>query len=194
MSRSPRMSREKTMAPKDRHQVSLMQVFRQAHARRDAKLRDDATVEGDRALSVRTRERRVGTDEETLRRHLSSDMASLMNTVNLDAAVPLDEHPYLQKSVLNFGFGDLSHVAGNVDGPAYIADLIRKTLMAYEPRLISESIEVTVSETSDIAGARLTFDIAAEMIASPVDIPLAFVAEVDNGAGKIEMTRLKVQT
>lgn len=186
---------EKTMAPGDRHQMSLMNVFRQAHRRRDATAGEAEYVEGDRAMSVRVRERRVGTDEETLRRHLSADMASLMNTVNLGAAIgELDDHPYVQKSVVNFGFGDLSHLAGSAEGPQKIAELIRKTLIAYEPRLIAESLEVTVASTTDVEGQRLTFNVAAEMIASPVDIPLNFVAEVDNGAGKIAMTKVQVKT
>lgn len=182
------------MAPRDRHQLSLMHVFRAAHANRDAAKEENVLVDGDRELTQRSKERRAGTDEDTLRQHLSRDMASLMNTVNLDATVPLDDHPYLRKSVANFGFGDLSQMAGTVDGPEKIADLIRKTLLAFEPRLIADTLEVTASTENDIAGARMTFDISAEMAASPVDIPLNFVAEVDNGAGKIQMTKLRVQT
>ncbi len=187
-------TQEKTLAPRDRHQLSLMHVFRAAHADRDAAKEEHSLIDGDRELTQRSKERRAGTDEETLRQHLSRDMASLMNTVNLDATVPLDDHPYLRKSVANFGFGDLSQLAGTVDGPAQIAALIRKTLLAFEPRLIADTLEVTASEDNDAAGARLTFDISAEMAASPVDIPLNFVAEVDNGAGKIQMTKLRVQT
>ncbi len=194
MNTSSRRNSETTLVPKDRHQLSLMHVFRAAHAQRDAAKEEHEIRDGSRALTARSKERRQGTDEDTLRKHLSLDMASLMNTVNLDATQPLDDHPYVTKSVINYGFGDLSRLAGSAEGPEKIAAIIRKTLLAYEPRLIAETVEVTVSEDSDVAGARLTFDIAAEMTASPVDIPLSFVAEVDNGAGKMKMTRLRVQT
>ncbi len=187
-------TQDKTMAPRDRHQLSLMHVFRAAHASRDAAKEQKNLVDGDRELTQRSKERRAGTDEETLRQHLNRDMASLMNTVNLDATVSLEDYPYLRKSVANFGFGDLSQLAGTVDGPSKIAELIRKTLLAFEPRLIPDTLEVTASSDNDVADARITFDISAEMAASPADIPLNFVAEVDNGAGKIQMTKLRVKT
>lgn len=186
---------ETTMAPaKDRHQLSLMHVFRSAHASRDAKKEKSDVVDGSRALTERSKERRAGTDEDTLRKHLNSDMASLLNTINLDATVPLDDHDYVSRSIVNFGFGDLSLVADSANGPEKIAEHIRKTLLAFEPRLIPGTLEVTISTDNDGGDARLSFDISAEMVASPVDIPLSFVAEVDKGAGKIQMTKLRVQT
>ena len=74
-------------AQRDRKQVSLMHVFRSAVERGDS--RDGRTTyrDGDREVTQRSKERREGTDEETLRRHLSNDMASLMNTIALDAIV-----------------------------------------------------------------------------------------------------------
>ena len=190
-----RRGSETTMVPKkDRHQLSLMHVFRSAHASRDFDKEQRDIVDGSRALTERSKERRAGTDEETLRKHLNRDMASLLNTINLDATVALDEHDYVSKSIVNFGFGDLSHVADTADGPEKIADHIRKTLLAYEPRLIPGTLEVNISQDADTSDSRLTFDISAEMVANPVDIPLSFVAEVDKGAGKIQMTKLRVQT
>lgn len=179
---------------KDRHQLSLMHVFRAAHARRDSAKEEKNIRDGSRELTERSKERRVGTDEETLRKHLARDMASLMNTINLDATVDLDDHPFVRDSVVNFGLGDLSRLADSANGPERIAEIIRKTLTTHEPRLIPGTLEVTLSEESDKAGARLSFDISAEMVASPVDIPLSFVAEVDKGAGKMQMTKLRVQT
>ena len=195
MARTGSFGTEKTIAPKDRHQLSLMHVFRAAHASRDA-AKDETIIaaDGSRALTERSKERRSGTDEVTLRNHLTQDMASLMNTISLEAAVPLDDHPYIQKSVINFGFGDLSRLASSMEGPAKVAEMIRRTLIAHEPRLIADTLEVTVSADSDLANHRLFFEISAEMTASPVDVPLSFVAEVDQGAGKMQMTRLRVQT
>lgn len=179
---------------RDRYQLSLMHVFRAAHAERDAKKAASTVKDGHRTLTERAKERRHGTDEGTLRRHLNRDLASLMNTVNLDATVPLDEYPFLEKSVVNYGFGDLSNVADRANGPQIIADKIKRTLCHYEPRLIPETVEVEVSQTHDIVTNRLTFEISGEMTASPVDIPLQFIAELDDGIGKIQMTRLQVKT
>ena len=186
---------ETTMVPtKDRHQLSLMHVFRAAHARRDSRKASAAVQDGDRELTERSKERRGGTDEETLRKHLNYDMASLMNTVNLDAVVPLDDYPYLAKSIVNFGFGDLSHMSDSDKDAEAIAALIRTTLLTFEPRLIADTLEVRLAKEQDGGNERMTFDITAEMYASPADIPLSFVAEVDDGAGKIQMTKLRVAT
>ena len=189
-----RQSNSDDSRKKDRFQLSLMHVFRAAHADRDAKKEASRVEDGHRTLTERSKERRHGTDEGTLRSHLNRDLASLMNTVNLDATVPLDEYPYLAKSIVNYGFGDLTNVADKANGPQIIADQIKRTLCHYEPRLIPETVEVIASEDNDIVTNRLTFDISGEMAASPVDIPLQFIAELDEGVGRIQMTRLQVKT
>jgi type VI secretion system protein ImpF len=181
-------------APRDRKQVSLMHVFRSAVERGDSR---DGTAnyrDGDREITTRSKERREGTTEESLRRHLSHDLASLMNTISLDAAVDLADYPYIQKSIVNYGFGDLSTLSDKGYVAAEMARFIRETLIRHEPRLIPSTIEINVNKDLESVTQRLTFDIAADMVANPVDVPLDFVAEVDMGAGKIQMTKLRVQT
>jgi type VI secretion system protein ImpF len=186
--RSPASS--DTGAQRDRKQVSLMHVFRSAVERGDSK--DGAAIyrDGDREITTR----REGTTEESLRRHLSNDLASLMNTINLDASVDLTDYPYIQKSIINYGFGDLSTLSDKGFAAAEMSRFIRDTLIRHEPRLIPSTIEINVNKDVESVSQRLTFDIAADMVASPVDVPLDFVAEVDMGAGKIQMTKLRVQT
>jgi type VI secretion system protein ImpF len=187
---------ETTLVPrsKDHKQVSLMHVFRSAVARKDA--RDAATNfdDGARKMTERSKERREGTDEVTLRHHLTGDLASLMNTINLAACEDLSDVPFVERSILNFGFDDLSQMDDSEHAAREISALIHETLLNYEPRLIAETIEINSSNADTTNSRRMAFDISAEMVATPVDIPLEFVAEVDHGAGKIQMTRLKVQT
>ena len=85
-----------------------MHVFRSARAHRDANKDEANYQDGAREVTARSQERRIGTDEATLRQHLTADLASLMNTINLDAVIPLDDAPYVAKSVINYGFGDMS--------------------------------------------------------------------------------------
>lgn len=179
---------------KDRRQVSLMHVFRAARASNDARVAKADYQDGAREMTARSQERRTGTDEATLRAHLSADLASLMNTINLDAVVPLDDVPYVAKSVINFGFGDMSEMSNSIHASQQIAQLIRDTLIEHEPRLIAETIDIQLNRDVQDSTQRLSFDVSAEMVATPVDVPLDFVAEVDMGAGKIQMTRLRVQT
>lgn len=181
-------------APRDRKQVSLMHVFRSAVDRGDSKDGRANYRDGDREITTRSKERREGTTEESLRRHLSNDLASLMNTISLDAIVDLTDYPYIQKSIVNFGFGDLSTLSDKGYAAAEMSRFIRETLIRHEPRLIPATIEIHVNKEAESVTQRLTFDISADMVASPVDVPLDFVAEVDMGAGKIQMTKLRVQT
>jgi type VI secretion system protein ImpF len=181
-------------ALRDRKQVSLMHVFRSAVERGDSRDGKANFQDGDKVISQRSKERREGTNEETLRRHLSNDLASLMNTISLDAIVDLADYPYIQKSIINFGFSDLSSLADRGFAAAEMSRFIRETLIRHEPRLIPASIEINVNKDAESVTQRLTFDISADMVASPVDVPLDFVAEVDMGAGKIQMTKLRVQT
>jgi type VI secretion system protein ImpF len=194
MSSRNSLDAESIGAQRDRKQVSLMHVFRSAVERGDS--RDGRTTyrDGDREVTQRSKERREGTDEETLRRHLSNDMASLMNTIALDAIVDLDDAPYVRNSIINFGFSDLSTMSQSQFAATDVAKFIRETLIRHEPRLIAGTIDINVNIEAQSVSQRLTFDISAEMVATPVDVPLSFMAEVDMGAGKMQMTRLKVQT
>ncbi len=171
-----------------------MHVFRSAIERHDARDGVARYNGGDREITERRKERREGTSEETLRRHLTDDLASLMNTVNLDAVVDLSDTPFVAKSILNYGFGDVSKMSNSTFAAKQISDLIRDTLVDHEPRLIASTLEIHVNKDLQEATQRLSFDITAEMVATPVDIPLGFVADVDMGAGKIQMTKLKVAT
>lgn len=171
-----------------------MHVFRAARATNDASKNEANYQDGAREVTARSQERRTGTDEGTLRQHLTADLASLMNTINLDAIVDLDDAPYVAKSVINYGFGDMSEMTNSIHAGKQIAALIRETLIEHEPRLIAETIEIQLNHEEQEATQRLSFDVSAEMVATPVDIPLDFVAEVDMGAGKIQMTKLRVQT
>lgn len=174
--------------------MSIMQVFRAAASAGDA--RDAAPGQSrqddDRVVSTRRRQSREGTDETSMRSDLALDLASLMNTVRLDAIVDLSDVPYVQRSINNYGFQDMSSLTRNDVTDTRIAQSIRDSLIRHEPRLNPASIEVRVADRGTSADQRIFFDITAEMIASPADIPMDFVAEVDLGAGKLRMTGRRV--
>jgi type VI secretion system protein ImpF len=178
----------------DQRQVSLMHVFRASAENGDSQKELLKNTSDDRALSLRRKQHRDGTDEATLRRHLSIDLANLMNTIRLDATSSLDDAEYVKKSIVNFGFSDMSSMSKSDNTNSKIIESIRRALITYEPRLIPESIEITVNGDHQTIDQRLSFEITAEMVANPIDIPLNFMAEVDLGAGKMKMTRLQVQT
>jgi type VI secretion system protein ImpF len=171
-----------------------MHVFRSAAESKDARTPAAPKPDGEREISRRSKERREGVDESSLKRQLSGEMAALLNTINLEAVVDLSDTPRVRDSVLNFGFGDMSALDAKAAAHGEISRIIQDTLLRHEPRLIADTIEIRVMKIDESVSRRLSFDIQAEMYSSPVDVPLQFVAEIDAGAGKLQMTQIKVAT
>lgn len=174
-------------------QVSLMNVFRQAAQKHDAREKDVAVTEEGRVLSSRTIERRDGASQSTLREHLSQDLANLMGTIHLEAAVDLTGLDWVKKSILNYGMQDMNcYSTDHFRDPAVIKGL-RAALLAHEPRLVPQSLIIRLRTDNAGADQRIAFDIRAEMSARPVDVPLEFVAEIKSGGGKVALSNLVVR-
>ena len=177
----------------DRSRVSLLQIFRAAHRDRDSRLAQVTDVQGETAITNRSKLRRDGVDETTLRMHVQADLGALMNTIQLGAVVDLGDVPHVERSVLNYGFRDLSdETARDLSSTAVVAS-IRQSLLDHEPRIVPETLEVRVVEGEN-AQHRLEIAVTAELMADPVDVPINFDAEVDLGAGKLRMRSLRVSS
>lgn len=173
--------------------MSIMHVFRAAAEAGDA--RDDRLgAPGGAAAQERAkRAHRDQIDEAELRRHLALDLESLISTIRLDASLPLAEDSRVARSVINYGFADLSRAGGTANSRLMIAQAIRNSLLAFEPRLIPDSISVTLDAEEVTETNRLAFHVEGEMSADPADLPLDFLAEVDLGSGKLRTRRLRLQ-
>lgn len=172
-------------------EMSLMHIFRDSAARRDARVQDSTYTDGERDLTVLSQKRREGASEDALRANLARDIASLMNTIRLDVCTDLSDAPHVRDSVVNHGFQDMDSLWRGSRTPSDMAQAIREALIRSEPRLRPETIEVRLDEADPTVDQRLSFEILAEMISDPTDIPLQFFAEVDPGAGKIAMKRMQ---
>ncbi|KGJ04231.1 hypothetical protein IT41_11110 [Paracoccus halophilus] len=173
--------------------MSLMHIFRDSAARRDARDQGRRYTEGDRDLTLLSQKRREGASEESLRRNLVRDIASLMNTIRLDVCVDLADHPRVRRSIINHGLQDMDTLWRENRTPGDLANAIREALISNEPRLRAATLEVRLDEMAPTVDQRITFEILAEMISDPSDIPLQFHAEVDPAAGKIAMKRMQAE-
>lgn len=181
-------------ARQNKRLVSMMQVFRSAAANKTAQ-RDMAVRDGeDTNLTTRSKQIRESVDESELRNHLNIDLDFLMATTRLDSIVDLEEDSYVERSILNYGFRDLSKLTRSHTTDQKIAESIRESMIRHEPRLIPESIKVTIVPEADSATGRVSYEVFAVMVADPIDLPLDFVAEVDMGACKVKMKRLRVSS
>ena len=175
----------------DRMAPPLMHAFREAFRNKDAKkeldLRDDT---GERVIASRRVSARSWLNESALRRDLAEDLTRLLNTVNLTSAQDLSEFSYVARSILNYGLIDITAYSIEEAAVDDITAELRQSLKDFEPRLIPASIEVRRDNTVDSAAHQIRFSVNAEMHATPVDIPVEFVAELELESGKMRISRL----
>jgi type VI secretion system protein ImpF len=168
-----------------------MYAFRGAYSAKDAKkkldLRDEA---GDRIIASRRSTARGAITEPLLRREVALDLAALMNTIALESSIDLDDHNYVRKSVLNFGFPDLVHRSIDELSTNDIGKELKAVLSHYEPRLVPESIQVARDSTVDKAELKIRFIVNAELSCEPLNVPVEFIADVEFDSGKILINRL----
>jgi type VI secretion system protein ImpF len=181
---------QKPRGTRDYFQVPLMFAFRDAFNRGDAGKRLDNRVGGERVISERGSLRRRGAEEALVKENFSLDLLSLVNTVNLASAVDLTGLEYVEKSVLNFGLADITHLTSEESGVSDVSRNLLASLVEHEPRLHSDTLRVERSESTDDVNQRVRFVVSGELACRPLDIPIEFVAEVDVGSGKVQLTRL----
>lgn len=172
-------------------QAPLMSAFREAFEARDSKDRSVHVVDGERVIEGRQSRQRRG-DEAALKRDLSVDLLALVNTINLASSVDLAEQDYVKRSILNFGLPDVTHLTSEEVGVDQIRDQLVASLNAFEPRIIPETLNVDKEVLRNDVDQRVRFSVACEMICSPVDVPVDFVAELEISSGKVNLTRLPI--
>jgi len=177
----------------DRAKVSIMQIFRTHHQERRKKQHAKRTQDDpENTLTTRRIDFREGVSEQQLRAHIEADLDTLMNTIRLDSSFSLEGAPHVEKSILNYGFRDLSSVTLRELGSDAIRNSNKESLINHEPRLVPGSIEVTVRRGEGGKDQRIDLQVSADLMGDPVDIPLDFDAEVDLGEGKLRMSKLRV--
>lgn len=175
----------------DRLAPPLMHAFREAFRQKDAKkeldLRDDT---GERVIASRRVSARSWVNESAMRRDLAEDLTRLLNTVNLASSEDLTDHTYAARSIINYGLLDISAYSIDENAVGDITHELRQSLIDYEPRLIASTIEVARDASADSSAQKIRFSVNAEMHATPADIPVEFVAELELESGKMRISRL----
>ena len=173
---------------RERLQIPLMFAFRDAYDKRDAAKEEDVRVDGERVVSERSSIRRRGTDEAMLKRDLALDLGSLVDTIDLDSCTDLSSLSYVKKSVLNYGLYDLTHVVVGAEATGEIIENLKRALLLHEPRLSAETLVIEPAGQDEVT-RRIRFKVRADMICKPLDIPVEFVAELEQASGKVVVSR-----
>ena len=80
----------------------------------------------------------------SMQRLIQRDLALLLSTCNLGAAIDASRHPHASRSTVNYGLAPLPGTLRASHSPAAIEKLVRDAIVAFEPRLIPESLSVRV--------------------------------------------------
>jgi type VI secretion system protein ImpF len=168
----------------------LLYVFRHAHRSGDAKKPLDVRdSDGARIISGRRGLSRNPISEEVLQAEVRDNIVALLNTVHLEATEDLSGQPHVAKSILNYGIEDLTRLTSNdmrLDG---VAQGIKRALINYERRLEPHTVVVTRDrEAEKLEDVTVRFRVQADLVSTPLNIPVEFVAEADR-----EHARFRIQ-
>ena len=168
-----------------------MAAFRAAHDKRDARvaldLRDAA---GERVIAARRLTTRASITDAGLRREVSLDLQNLLNTTNLESVEDLADAPEVARSILNYGFPDLTHRTIDENELSEIARELETALSLFEPRLARQSIRARRDASAQAEDLKLRFLVEADLRVEPVSVPIEFAAEVELDTGAIKVERL----
>lgn len=172
----------------DRSKVSLYSVFRAAHKAKDARVPRNSNDDGSSAISRHARARWHGESEHVIREQIRDDIATLFGTVHIEAVHDLSDLPHMRKSVVNYGFIDLTAAKTGTPNNSALAQAVRRTLIAHEPRIIPQTLDVQMQQSAKDEDHKIAVTFAGEMQADPVDVAVEFEASVDLGAGRLDLT------
>lgn len=168
-----------------------MRAFRAAFRERDSdKALDVRDTDGERVIAGRRTTPRNSVGESVLRQDLAEDVATLLNTVNLASAVDLDGLDEVQKSILNYGVDDLTAFSADSNSIALVPSKIRTVLETYEARFAHGTVTVRPNRDFDELSAKLSLHVSADMYATPADVPIEFVADVDALGSHFKLSKL----
>ncbi|WP_417689103.1 type VI secretion system baseplate subunit TssE [Roseibium sp.] len=124
-------------------------------------------------------------DLARLRTIIQRDLAWLLNTSNLDAAHDLENFPQVAKSVLNYGIPDLSGTVRTSQRAVEIRQSIRRAIETFEPRILPETLDISIQGPESRTGSVLSLDIRGELWAEPVPIDIYLRTAFDVTTGQV---------
>jgi type VI secretion system protein ImpF len=125
-----------------------------------------------------------------LREAVLRDLSWLMNTSQLAATQDLGPYPHVASSVLNYGIPPTTgQVKAAIDAAA-LARHVRVALLRFEPRLLPDSLQVSVVREV-VGNGAFQFVIEAELWAHPVPLRMTLRTEPDRD---LDMVRVVEQS
>jgi len=147
----------------------------------------DRLTDDDPGNTKESRDKRV-LSVRKLRECIKRDLASLLNTGNLNDVQDLSDYPLVAESVLNYGIPDVTGISvANADTGSLERDL-RKAILSYEPRILKNSLRLHVVSNDEMSANALRFEIEFDMWAEPVPERVYLKTEMDLGSGLVRLS------
>lgn len=117
-------------------------------------------------------------NEAALRATVRREIAWLLNTTHLAAAIDLDPYPEVQTSVLNYGVADLSGKSFTRRLVIQRARDIRNAIRAFEPRIKESTLSVEPVETVERENS-VTYVIHGDVTSAVKALPVKFRTDIE---------------
>jgi type VI secretion system protein ImpF len=128
----------------------------------------------------------VSVNPAQLREQVRRDLSWLFNTTQLAAGTDLSPYPQVRSSILNYGIVDLTGQLLSSIKPDDLEKSVRTALLCYEPRLVPESLLISVKLGKNPFGtAALVVEIRADLHSEPLPLALHVRTEIDVETGRV---------
>lgn len=117
------------------------------------------------------------------------DLTWLFNCNNLCEDALLEEkYPEIQSSVINYGLPDLTGKTASSVDVYELQEIIRETILRFEPRIISKTLDVVLHEDKESMDHNsLVFEISGEIWTDPIPVHLHLKTQMDLESGTVEV-------
>jgi len=148
----------------------------------------DRLTDNDPGRKVEGREDRV-ISRTQLRGFVLRDLIWLFNTTNLSAEVDFTGHPLAEQSTVNYGLIPLSGKLASSLDLAELEEVMRQTLIRFEPRILPSTLTVRGLPGSDALTHHnmFSFEISGTLWAQPYPLELLLKTDVDLESGEIRI-------
>ena len=134
-----------------------------------------------------SRDQRVVSPRQYVR-SVRDDLRSLLNSRSHAPESNIYHYPEASRSVLNYGVPDLCGLTtGGIDVGG-IERRLREAILAFEPRLLRETLDVQVSaDVEAMSGSAVTFEISSRLWMQPAPEHFYVKTQVDLETGQWEV-------
>jgi type VI secretion system protein ImpF len=136
----------------------------------------------------------LGSRSETLsvnqlRQNILRDLEWLLETKNLGQIEDLTAFPNVQRSVINYGWLDMTGFGGGPHSAEQIKAALTQAIRNYEPRIALKSVDLQIVERSRRGHSALVLTIVGDLFAEPAPLHVVLRSEIDSETGTVKVSQ-----